>query len=94
VTRRAVLLLAGGAIGVAAAGGMAYGVSQWFGTQGEATTATGSKVSPEGLTIDKPLVDLGRVPLNVVVPVSVTLTNHTQQAVALGKPMAEALEGC
>lgn len=92
------LLAIGGVVGgFAAVAGIAAVASR--GSRGAASSPAvsdaGAEVPPAGpLVVDKPVVDLGRVPLGVAVPVSVTLTNRSDRTIRLGKPIAEVLEGC
>jgi hypothetical protein len=46
------------------------------------------------IVVDRPQIDLGRVRLDVVVPVAVQLTNLSQREVIFGRATVEALEGC
>jgi flagellar basal body-associated protein FliL len=61
-------------------------------TEPAGAVRTGEAAGP--ITIDQPEIDLGRVPLNVVVPVTVRLANRSERTVTLSQPTAEALEGC
>lgn len=89
--RKQLLWLAGGtAVGLAGAGGAVL-----LGARSQSQAAAVEvNLDLDAVTVDRPLVELGVVPLNKVVPVVVALVNQSQRVVGLGKPIAEALEGC
>lgn len=81
-------LAAGGA--VLAAGGIgAFAV-----TMGRAPAPPAADLDLDVVSVDPPVVDLGRVRLDVAVPVTVRLFNQSRKAVILGQATAETLEGC
>lgn len=51
-------------------------------------------MTADDVVVDQREIDLGRVPLDKVVPVSVQLTNRSQRTIQLSQATAEALEGC
>ena len=102
--RRGVMLLAaGGGGGAVVALGAMVALSRRGDGSGSAATGQAAPVAASGasdypgadiIAIDKPAVDLGRVPLNVIVPVTVTLTNRSAETIFFGRPKVEAIEGC
>jgi hypothetical protein len=56
--------------------------------------AAGADLAADTVVVDRPELDLGRVPLGATVPVSVRLTNLSRRTILLGQATAEALEGC
>ena len=98
-SRRVVLLGAAGALGAAGLGAAALRRAP-----GGSTPAAGSAPSPaapvralldaDTVTFEREEIDLGRVPLENVVPVSARLTNHSRRTVLLQQATAQTLEGC
>jgi hypothetical protein len=88
-TRRNTLLLFG-----AGAAGTAVSIGALVALRGQSQPSAAAPVDADTIVVDRPEIDLGRVPLNVTVPVSVRLTNQSLRTVTLGRPTAVALEGC
>ena len=83
-------------LGVGGAALGALGVAPLVGRLGQSTAATAApaNLDLDTLTVDRPAIDLGRVRLDVQVPVSVTLTNQSRRQVILRQATVETLEGC
>ena len=91
-TRRRALVWLG--VGGAALGGMAAVPLLGRLGQSSVTTAAPADLDLDTVTVDRPAIDLGRVKLDVQVPVSVTLTNQSRRQVILRQATVETLEGC
>lgn len=63
-------------------------------TAGRAPASPVADLDLDVVTVDPPALDLGRVRLDVTVPVTVHLLNQSKKSVILGQATAEALEGC
>ncbi|HEU5318260.1 MAG TPA: hypothetical protein VFX49_19260 [Chloroflexota bacterium] len=85
--RRTWLWLGAGAATVA--GGAAFLVTVPAGG-----SPTAANLELDAVTVDYPVIDLGRVRLDVQVPVAVRLTNQSKRTVILGQATVETLEGC
>lgn len=103
VTRRGgAIVVAGAAAGAAVSiGALALARGRATGTPAgqlaaaaPATTGRALTLDADTLVFEREEIDLGRVPLNKQVPVTVKLTNYSQRTVTLGRPTAEAAEGC
>ncbi|MBI3970092.1 MAG: hypothetical protein HY332_02280 [Chloroflexi bacterium] len=81
-------LLLGGLVG------MAIALVVLFALAINEQAATTVNTDADTISVDTPQIDLGRVPLNVNVPVTVQVTNRSERTVLLGRATAEALEGC
>lgn len=86
--RSALLWLGAGGAAVVSAGTVAL-----TRPAGESTAAP-VDLDLDTVTVDRPAIDLGRVRLDVKVPVSVRLTNQSRRTVILRQATVEALEGC
>jgi hypothetical protein len=88
-TRRATLGLFGAGAGATA---VTLGALAFFRDRSQPGVA--APVEADTVVVDRPEIDLGRVPLNTSVPVSVQVTNQSLRTISLGRPVAVALEGC
>ena len=93
--RRALLFGALAIAGASGAGALALGFAGKLG-DGDSSAVQGVPLNLDADTVsfEREEVDLGRVALEKVVPVSARLTNHSRRKVILSQATAQTLEGC
>lgn len=86
-TNRRWLFAGGAAVAIGSIGAVSF-------RSGRARPTETVNLDLDLVTVDPPALDLGRVRLDVVVPVTVRLLNQSRKTIILGQATAEALEGC